>query len=97
MGTGTTAVAAGLWGRNSIGIEIDPEYYATGVQRIEKILHKNSAGVVVPHDITKRGEWCSISKKNLVQPSGTFGKSEEISKSSKVAKPEKKTRAIVQR
>lgn len=97
MGTGTTNAAAGLWGRNSIGIEVDPEYYAMGMQRIEKALHKHSAGVVVPHEMKKRGKGCSISKKNSAQPSGTSGKSETISKSSKEAKPERKTQAIAQR
>ncbi len=34
LGTGTTAVAAALAGRNSIGIEIDPQYLAGAVTRI---------------------------------------------------------------
>lgn len=53
MGTGTTNAAAGLWGRHSIGIEVDPEYYANGVERIEKHLHKCSAGVIMRHDMIK--------------------------------------------
>ncbi len=97
MGTGTTNTAAGLWGRNSIGIEVDSEYYAMGMQRIEKALHKRSASVLMPHDMMKRGEWCSISRKSLAQPSDTSGKSEPISKSNKEAKPAKKTRAIARR
>lgn len=48
-GTGTTTVAAGLWGRNSIGIEVDPEYFTMGVERVAKALRKTSAGVVLPH------------------------------------------------
>jgi DNA modification methylase len=35
MGSGTTAVAAASWGRNSIGIEIDPGYHAASVARLE--------------------------------------------------------------
>lgn len=35
-GTGTTTVAAAKWGRNSIGIEIDPIYLASARERIEK-------------------------------------------------------------
>lgn len=36
MGTGTTNLAAGLWGRNSIGIEVDPDYYRFAVQRLQR-------------------------------------------------------------
>lgn len=36
MGTGTTSVAASSWGRNSIGVEIDPHYFAMARQRIEE-------------------------------------------------------------
>ena len=32
MGTGTTNIAAARWGRNSIGVEVDPEYFDTGCQ-----------------------------------------------------------------
>lgn len=34
MGTGTTTVAAAKWGRNSIGVEIDPTYFVMAKQRI---------------------------------------------------------------
>ena len=36
LGTGTTTLAAALWGRNSVGYEIDPEYLALAKRRIEK-------------------------------------------------------------
>ena len=36
MGTGTTTVAASKWGRNSIGVEIDPTYFAMAERRIRK-------------------------------------------------------------
>lgn len=36
MGTGTTNVAAAKWGRNSIGIEIDPKYFEMAVKRIDR-------------------------------------------------------------
>ena len=39
MGTGTTTVAAAKWGRNSIGVEIDPHYFVTAEKRI-----RNSTG-----------------------------------------------------
>ena len=34
LGTGTTSVAAAKWGRNSIGVEVDPHYFQMAVQRI---------------------------------------------------------------
>jgi DNA modification methylase len=36
LGTGTTAVAAAQFGRNSIGYEVDPEYFKGAVQRIRE-------------------------------------------------------------
>lgn len=36
LGTGTTTVAAAKWGRNSIGTEVDPEYFALARKRIER-------------------------------------------------------------
>lgn len=35
MGTGTSNVAASLWGRNSIGVELEPPYFAIARKRIE--------------------------------------------------------------
>lgn len=34
LGTGTTTVAAAKWGRNSIGVEIDPNYFEMAERRI---------------------------------------------------------------
>jgi modification methylase len=34
MGTGTTSVSAAKWGRNSIGVEIDPRYFAMAERRL---------------------------------------------------------------
>ncbi len=36
MGTGTTSVAAAKWGRNSIGVEVDPQYFEMAKTRIYK-------------------------------------------------------------
>lgn len=36
MGTGTTNVAAAKWGRNSIGVEIDPHYFEMAAKRIDR-------------------------------------------------------------
>jgi DNA modification methylase len=38
LGTGTTAVAAARCGRNSIGSEVDPEYFAQSVERLRSSL-----------------------------------------------------------
>lgn len=35
-GTGTTTVAAAKWARNSVGVEIDPQYLSSARDRIEK-------------------------------------------------------------
>lgn len=42
LGTGTTSVAAALCGRNSVGSEIDPDYYAGSVQRLRECLDRRS-------------------------------------------------------
>ena len=34
VGTGTTCVAAAKWGRNSIGVEVDAEYFERAVRRV---------------------------------------------------------------
>ncbi|MBI5751794.1 MAG: site-specific DNA-methyltransferase [Hydrogenophilales bacterium] len=36
MGTGTTTLAAARWGRNSVGVEVDPEYFDLAARRIER-------------------------------------------------------------
>lgn len=35
LGTGTTTIAASKWGRNSIGVEVDPSYFQMAVERID--------------------------------------------------------------
>lgn len=35
MGTGTTNVAAAKWGRNSVGVEVDPHYFDLAHQRLQ--------------------------------------------------------------
>ncbi|MEK6779119.1 MAG: site-specific DNA-methyltransferase [Candidatus Deferrimicrobiota bacterium] len=39
MGTGTTNVAAAKWGRNSIGVEIDPKYFDMACHRFARETH----------------------------------------------------------
>jgi DNA modification methylase len=34
LGTGTTSVAAANWGRNSIGVELDPQYFELAHRRL---------------------------------------------------------------
>lgn len=97
MGTGTTNVAAGLWGRNSIGVEIDRNYYTMGTERITKLLRKRSAGVVVTDAILKRGDSCSTSRKSSLPLSAISGMSGKSSKNNKVAPPARKTRVTARR
>jgi modification methylase len=57
LGTGTTTVAAARWGRNSIGLEIDPHYFAMAERRIRlettTCLSKKSVRVN-PRDASQR-------------------------------------------
>lgn len=47
LGTGTTSVAAARWGRNSIGVEVDPEYHKMAVDRVNKETSELFSGVSV--------------------------------------------------
>jgi modification methylase len=47
MGTGTTALAASRWGRNSVSFEIDPEYLNLAAERMEGKLSSLFANPVV--------------------------------------------------
>ena len=47
MGTGTTNVAATKWGRNSIGVEIDPHYFEMAAKRIENDIPRLFSGRVI--------------------------------------------------
>ncbi|HQZ66125.1 MAG TPA: site-specific DNA-methyltransferase [Planctomycetaceae bacterium] len=50
-GTGTTSVAAALWGRNSVGYEIDETYLALAVNRF----HKDTSGLFSNSQLTVNG------------------------------------------
>jgi len=47
MGTGTTNVAAGKWGRNSIGVELDAKYFEMAAKRIDRETPKLLADRIV--------------------------------------------------
>jgi DNA modification methylase len=47
MGTATTNVAAAKWGRNSIGVEVDPHYFEMAAKRIEGDIPKLFSGHAV--------------------------------------------------
>ncbi len=49
IGTGTTSAAAAMCGRNSIGTEVDPEYFAKSVERVNAAL---GAGAQTSLDLT---------------------------------------------
>ena len=38
MGTGSTNVASARWGRNGVGVEVDPEYFQMSLRRLEQAL-----------------------------------------------------------
>ena len=38
VGTGTTSIAAAKWGRNSVGIEVDPVYFESVAKRLDREL-----------------------------------------------------------
>lgn len=42
LGTGTTAVAAAQAGRNSIGSEVDPDYFAAAEERLRKTIESSA-------------------------------------------------------
>jgi DNA modification methylase len=46
-GTGTTTVACVKWGRNSIGVEVDDQYFDFAIERIEKETKKLFCGALV--------------------------------------------------
>lgn len=95
MGTGTTNVAASLCGRNSLGVEVDQDYFGISAQRVEKTLKKYNSSTLILHENTTRIENCSILKKSSETQSAISGKPEAINKSSKVLKPAKKTLVTV--
>jgi DNA modification methylase len=47
LGTGTTCVAAAKWGRNSIGVELDPEYFKLAQTRMEKDVGRLFSGALI--------------------------------------------------
>ncbi|MBL8522767.1 MAG: site-specific DNA-methyltransferase [Betaproteobacteria bacterium] len=47
MGTATTNLAAAKWGRNSIGVEVDPQYFEMSAKRMENDLPKLFSGRTV--------------------------------------------------
>lgn len=53
MGTGTTTVASAQWGRNSVGIELDPHYFDLAQRRIMNetsgLFSKTAVHTIRPH------------------------------------------------
>lgn len=54
MGTGTTTVAAAKWGRHSIGMEIDPQYFEMAEKRIRQATASLFSRVGVITDVRKK-------------------------------------------
>ena len=55
MGTGTTTVAAAKWGRNSIGVEIDPHYFEMAEKRIRHATASLFSHAEIKTDIKRKG------------------------------------------
>ena len=47
MGSATTNVAAGLWGRNSIGVELEPKYFTNAYNRLTGALRLQAPGTTI--------------------------------------------------
>jgi modification methylase len=47
LGTGTTSLAAARWGRNSVGVEVDPQYFEMAAKRVEGEARKLFSSSVV--------------------------------------------------
>lgn len=55
MGTGTTTVAAAKWGRNSIGVELDPHYFDVAEKRIRYSISSLFSGAEIHSEVPPRG------------------------------------------
>jgi modification methylase len=47
-GTGTTSAACLKWGRDSIGVEVEPQYHEQAVRRVSKLAEKGSQLDLIP-------------------------------------------------
>ena len=56
MGTGTTTVAAAKWGRNSIGVEIDPHYFEMAEKRIRHATASLFAHAEIKTEVKGKGD-----------------------------------------
>lgn len=54
LGSGTTSIAAAKWGRNSIGYEIDPDYFDYSTSRINETVSKFNAEHQISVGIEKK-------------------------------------------
>ena len=52
LGSGTTAVAAGRWGRNSLGIDVEPKYFVAAEARIRTEFAQQSLRWNGSHDVS---------------------------------------------
>ena len=65
MGTGTTNLAAAMWGRNSVGTEIDPHYFS----HAEKRLQSETGGLFkVAHIETHRAGKELLTDSKIIEP-----------------------------
>ncbi len=56
MGTGTTNVVAAKWGRHSIGVEVDPDYFEDAYSRMRQVAGSLFAQIdIIPSELENEG------------------------------------------
>jgi len=56
VGTGTTTIAAAKWGRHSIGVEIDPQYFQLAEKRVRRATGSLFCRAEVTTEVVAKGE-----------------------------------------
>lgn len=73
MGTGTTNLAAARWGRNSIGVEIEPKYFDMAVKRINEIRNNLYREIQLNIEGKEKGKYERLSNSFVERSEGVLG------------------------
>lgn len=73
MGTGTTNLAAARWGRNSIGVEIEPKYIDMAIKRINEIRNNLYREIQVNIEGKEKGKYERLSNSFVERSEGVLG------------------------
>lgn len=92
-GTGTTSAAAGLWGRNSIAVEVDPTYFSMGLQRVSSALRQRGTARIMAHESALTEVQCSTLIEDSPKRSVNSGASVAASRNGKALPPGRRTPA----